>query len=339
MTVEPATFSKPQAQQGAAPFVPLGEYRGRLEDFDYVEEEWYVSGGEDGRHYATRFLVCRPGDPDRFSGAVIAEPLHAMGATPIWMYTSNYIMRSGHGWAEIASQKSALDSHVKPFDPRRYEPLHIEADRAPKPDASGLPAGDAARMAAYLAELRRLNRASTTILAQVGAALRASAGPFEGCNVAHVILVGHSQTGGVVTDYVLEAHRSQRLADGSPVYDGYFPTGAPRERFSECEVPVVQLLSEGDLSDPNRPGREDRKYRRPDSDEPGDRYRLYELAGVAHMGTRYATYNDPRMWQQAPTAGNVPLDQLMSSLPHNELFNMALHHLVQWVAKGITLRS
>ena len=105
-----------------------------------------------------------------------------------------------------------------------------------------------------------------------------------------------------------------------------------------CDVPIVQVLSDGDISNPNRPGREGRTYRRPDADEPGDRYRLYELAGVAHMGTRYPPYNQAATWQNDPlgTAGSVPEDAQMNSLPHGELFSMALDHLVQWVANGVT---
>jgi hypothetical protein len=190
-------------------------------------------------------------------------------------------------------------------------------------------------MAAFFAEMQRQNHASNTILAQVGAAIAASAGPFDGWNVADVILSGHSQTGGVVTDYIRNAHDAQRLGDGSPVYHGYFPSGAPGEAFGACDVPIVQVVSDGDISDPNRAGREGRKYRRDDSDDAGDRYRLYELAGVPHMGTRYPPYNNPGQWQQVATAGNVPTDVVMNSLPHGELFNMCLHHLVEWVAEGV----
>jgi hypothetical protein len=156
--------------------------------------------------------------------------------------------------------------------------------------------------------------------------------------VRDVILAGHSQTGGVVTEYILNGHDTDRLADGSPVYHGFFPSGAPGVTFGPRDVPIVQVLSEGDISDPNRPGREGRKYRREDSDEPGDRYRLYELAGVAHMGTRYPPYSDNAMWQNDPlgTAGSVPKGAPMNSLPHGELFSMGMHHLVRWVADGVT---
>ncbi len=344
MTVQPATLSTPPTEEQSAPYVPPGEYRrreyrSRLDDFGYIEEEWFATGEVDGRAYTTTLFVRRPRDRQHFSGTVIAEPLHAMGASPVWMYTSAEIMRSGHVSAVIASQKTALDTHVKPFNPQRYESLRIDADPpspdAPKLDVFNLPVRDPAQMAAFTAEMQRQNQASNTILAQVGAAIEASAGPFEGWPIAHVILSGHSQTGGVVTNYIRNAHSSQLLGDGSSVFQGYFPAGSPGEPFPACDVPILQLLSEGDISDPNRPGREGRKYRRPDSDEPGDHYRLYELAGVAHMGTRYPPYNDPKMWQQAPTAGAVPTDAQMSSLPHNELFDMGLHHLVDWVANGV----
>ena len=59
-------------------------------------------------------------------------------------------------------------------------------------------------------------------------------------------------------------------------------------------------MSDGDVALPDyafRPGYGDRHYRRDDSDEPGDRYRLYELAGVPHMGTRYAPFDDLSLWQ------------------------------------------
>ena len=39
MTVTPAALSGPQSSDGSGAYVPPGEYRGRLDDFHYVEEE------------------------------------------------------------------------------------------------------------------------------------------------------------------------------------------------------------------------------------------------------------------------------------------------------------
>ena len=337
MSVTAASLSRPRSD-GSAPFVPPGSYRGSLEDADYLEEEWFATGEEDGRPYATSALIRRPRDLERFSGTVIVEPLHVMSATPIWLYTSTYLLRSGHGWASISSQKTALDMHVKGFDPARYASLEIAADPpppgAPEIDPFNPPIGQPEKQAAFFAELQRQNRASNTILAQVGAALRSFDGPF-GDRVARTILAGHSQTGGVVTDFVQNGRSLHRLDDGSAVYDGFFPTGAARAPFTACDIPVLQVLSDGDIANPHNPMHADRQYRREDSDERTDRYRLYELAGVGHMNTRYPPYNDPAMWQQVSTAGAVATDARMNSLPHNELFNMALHHVVRWVADGV----
>jgi hypothetical protein len=340
MTVDPATITRPPAVDPPERFVPTGQFRGGLDEFDYVEEEWFASGEVDGHPYTTALTVRRPRDSSHFSGTVVVEPVHAASAAPIWIYTSLYQMRHGHGSAVVCSQKSALDAFVKPTNTERYASLEIWSDE-PQPETSGIDSlrlpRDPAAMQARMEHMRRLNVHSTPILAQVGAALTGD-GPFSGLGVQKLVLVGHSQTGGVVTDYVLRGHDDQRRADGSPVYDGFFPSGAPSVRFGPRDVPLVQVLSDGDISDPNRPGREGRGYRREDSDETGDRYRLYELAGVGHMGTRYPPYSDNAMWQNDPigTAGSVPKDAVMNSLPHDELFSMGLHHLVRWVADGET---
>jgi len=211
----------------------------------------------------------------------------------------------------------SLYTYVKPFNTTYYASLHIETDSA-----------------------------SNVILAQVGAALRDSGGPYDGYKVEHVLLVGHSQTGMVTTNFINEAHDSQRLVDDSPVYDGFLPAGSPMGAFGACDVPIIQVISEGDVSDATRwtSGKSVvRPYRRADSDDPKDRYRLYELAGVSHMGTRYPPMNDPGLWMGmgshlmpddlAPVNG---IKVVMNSLPHHELFDMALDHLVQWVADGST---
>jgi len=338
MAVQPATLSSPPEGAGS-PFVPTGAFQGSLEEFDYIEEEWFADGEVDGHPYRTSVFVRRPRDAARFSGTVIVEPLHAASAAPMWIYTNTYNLRSGHGWACICSQKSPLDAHVKPSNPERYATLDIWSDAPREPGGMGMAVPrDPAAWQARMELMRRINALSAPILAQVGAALTDDPGPFAGYDVRHLILVGHSQTGGVVTEYILNGHDAHRYADGSPVYHGFFPTGAPSVQFGPRDVPLVQLLSDGDISNPNRPGREGRGYRRDDSDEVQDRYRLYELAGVGHMGTRYPPYSENAMWQNDPlgTAGSVPKDAAMNSLPHNELFNMGLHHLVEWVANGVT---
>ena len=135
MTVVPAVLTEPpsgKAGGGGVPFVGLGDYLGSLDAAGYVEEEWFAAGEADGRPYTTTVVVRRPHDPAAFSGTLIVEPLHAMGATPVWMYTSQYVLRAGHAWAMVGSQKTALEQHVKSFDADRYASRNIEAEPAPE---------------------------------------------------------------------------------------------------------------------------------------------------------------------------------------------------------------
>ncbi len=279
-------------------------------------------------------LVRRPRDWARFSGTVIAEPLHVHGIAPIWIYSAPYILRSGHAWVEITAQKTTLDLYVKASDPGRYGTLHIEGPDSADFDMN-VNLGNRELSKTFFSELVRRNRATSTILAQVGAALRLPEGPFAGTRVDHVLLVGHSQTGWVATTYIGDTHAVRRLADGLPVYDGFFPSGFPLDPFHDVDVPVVQVMSDGDVSDYSFvPGYEGRRYRREDSDRPGDHFRLYELAGVPHMGTRHAPYNDVSLWKANFADDDVTFGPKMNSLPHFELFNTGLHHLVEWVANG-----
>jgi hypothetical protein len=337
MTVIPAALQQ-SPDNGSSVFAPYGTDVPPLDDCDYVQEEWIAAGEKDGHPYATTLCVRRPREASRFSGTVIAEPLHVHGIAPIWIYCAPYILRSGHAWVEITAQKTTLDMHVKPSNLERYASLNIEgpdtSDFDPNPRL-----GNPRTAELFWSELERRNSATSTILAQVGAALRAPNGPFGDSNVTNVILAGHSQTGSVTTYYIRDAHRLQRLADGSPVYAGYFPSGFPYDAFHDVDVPIVQVMSDGDVALPDfsfRPGYEGRRYRRDDSDEPGDQYRLYELAGVPHMGTRHAPYNDVSLWNATfQDEQGVAFGPRMNSLPHFELFNVGLHHLVEWVVNGV----
>ncbi|MFJ2113147.1 alpha/beta hydrolase domain-containing protein [Streptomyces sp. NPDC087850] len=333
--VTPAVLRR-SPDDGSATFTPYGTHVPSLDTYDYVEEEWIATGEENGHTYATTVLVRRPRDGARFSGTVIAEPLHVHGIAPIWIYSGPYILRSGHAWVEITAQKTTLDLHVKPSGPQRYDSLHMEGPDSGDFDLNpNLGKPEPAR--AFFTGLTRRNRATGSILAQVGAALRGPGGPFEGTPVAQVVLAGHSQTGSVTTAFIGDGHTTRRLADGSPVYDGFFPSGFPLDAFHNIDVPVVQVMCDGDVSVPGYsflPGYEGRTYRRDDSDKPGDLFRLYELAGIPHMGTRYAPYNDVSLWKATFPDDDVVFGPRMNSLPHFELFSMGLHHLVEWVANG-----
>jgi hypothetical protein len=333
MTVESSTLRPAPTSDDSPRFEPSASFRFPIERFAYAGEEWIVEGTEPGGRYVTTMLVRLPRDRARFSGSVVVEPLHFSGIAPISLYSSTFIMRSGHAWAMVAAQKSTIDEHVRPCNPTRYADLHIDG-----PDLRGRDRRpDARDPDAFWDDMARWNRAASPVLAQAGAAIADGGGPFEGLDVRRVILAGHSQTGSVVSRYLREAHAGERRRDGSPVYDGYFPSGFPFERIGAHGVPIIQVISDGDVSDPDGTfmRRSGRPYRREDADEPGDRFRLYELAGVPHMGTRYPPFDDVALWRGVHDGDPFSDASVMNTLPHNELFNVALHHLVEWVAHGV----
>lgn len=333
MTVQPSSFREAPSEATSKRFEPYASFRLPIEEFGYEEAEWFIEGTESGGDYRTTVLVRLPEDRSRFSGTVVVEPLHFSGIAPISLYTSTYLMSAGHGWAMVAAQRTTLDQHVRPHDPERYADLHIDGPDGVY-DFGGL---DEDALQEFWEVQARWNRASSEILAQAGAAIADGSGPFDGLSPEHVILAGHSQTGNVVTRYLEEAHRSQRRADGSAVYDGYFPSGFPFESLGPSEVPIVQVLSDGDISEPEGTfvKTSGRPYRRDDSDDADDRYRLYELAGIPHMGTRYPPFDDVELWRGIDGKDELAENSIMSSLPHNELFSVTLDHLVRWVADGM----
>lgn len=77
-----------------------------LTDFNYVTEEYFVPGVADGAPYATRIVVRRPADPQKFSGLVVVEPMHFSGAALICQYARYGIATSGDACLEIDAEPS-----------------------------------------------------------------------------------------------------------------------------------------------------------------------------------------------------------------------------------------
>ena len=368
LTPLPITPSSLPYQSGGA-FDPVLE-PDPLEGAGYVEEEYLLSGEVDGMPYTTPLVIRRPADPQRFCGRVVVDPVHTMGGAAEWKKLRDYMFRHGYGYARIASHVSAVDRFLD-HDAERYRDCRIqlppdlhrireEAVNYP-PVASwfktGTPAAQDASFTDILREWMRVQiseaPASHGILAQLGALLKENLadGPFPGGTVERLYMGGHSQTGLMVLGYVSEMHDTARLADGSQIYDGYFPTGTggtkrniemdPElpyirgydEPVRGCDAPVVHVLPEGDVHmgvegglDGGAMGGRELVYRRDTGDDPGDKYRLYEVAGITH--------NDGR---RVP-AEHVPADPMAprpAHLPWRPLFGALFDLLVQWAENGV----
>ena len=66
-------------------------------------------------------------------------------------------------------------------------------------------------------------------------------------------------------------------------------------------------------------------YRRPDSDDPANRFRLYEVAGMPHNNSR-----------DNPGFQNDPCTLPVTDFPAGAFTALGLNHLIEWIANGKT---
>lgn len=280
----------------------------------YVVEEFFVSGtgniyeytptgirvvspcppaattGCTGVPYTTRMVVKRPRDRRDFSGTVIVEPLNPSGGfdiAAVWDRGIDHFVRNGDifiGW----SSKSVIVNALKNWNPTRYAPLHWPY--LPPTPGSNNGASDGITF---------------DIAAQIGALVRdtrARSHPLHGYRVKHVIESGFSQDGGFTFTQASFFHHLARLPGGRAVYDGYLPMGTngpsninfgltpagalpasdPRRAMQPRSAPVIHIDTETEivLGALNPVGL---NFRRPDSDDINDRYRLWEVPGASHV--------------------------------------------------------
>jgi hypothetical protein len=75
-----------------------------LEDFDYVAEEYFISGTAAGQPYKTRILIRKPRKSKDFSGFVVGEPTHRGGNALICQFARYGIGKRGHGCMTVAAR-------------------------------------------------------------------------------------------------------------------------------------------------------------------------------------------------------------------------------------------
>jgi hypothetical protein len=325
----------------------------------YIEQEYFVSGAAnvydwaaDGAltvktanaPYTTRILVRRPIDPARFSGTAVVE----MGNNArrydwvfAWSLSYQHLIDSGDAWVSLTYVPAAIDA-LKQFNAARYAPLSFAN---PTPGVACAPD----RPAAAAEEGLRWD-----MISQLGALLKSGAPgtPMAGFRVARLYATSH---GGELPTYISAVHPHARLATGQPVYDGFLvhryaglarinqcspapPAADPRQITKNAGVPVIRIVSQTDVlaSYPRR---------RPDSDEPGDAYRLYEVAGAPHADAYFYRHIPSVKDQKA--AGTEPFiaywpfaEQCTQEIPLMEfpvmryVVNAAFANLDRWVRDG-----
>ncbi len=301
----------------------------------YLEEEYLVSGQADDwtwddrlrpvaagpLPFSTRILVRRPADQDAFSGAVYLEPNHAdYDRSLTWSATAPWLVRSGHAHVGVTQEVATLPDLAR-WDPGRYGALSI-----PRPG-------------------QRLD-----IVGLVAALVKTDAGVLAAKPASRVIMSGWSQTGTFCRTFLGEGWHARSRIDGGPAVDGYvicissggalrpgygvlrppaeLPPGDPRRTVGGHGVPVVELLSEGESET-------HRCVLRPDCDEPGDPYRLYQAAGTGHVTGRHELTTNrlqlaERGWPASPSEVRERLSDGRMDLVARAVFAA----VDRWIADG-----
>ena len=290
--VELPTITRPTSAPGpmfeSLMALPAGDDMAR---FRYEATEYFVSGTASGQPYTTRIVIRKPVDPTRSSGLVLAESMHPSGNAWMFHFTHRYSMSEGHVGLEV------LTSTPQPFaefNEQRYGNLRV-------------PAGQA-----------------SAILAQVGALMKSKESPIAAYRIRKVILAGTSASAAVVVNY-LPAHTVLRLPDMRPVFDAFMPTSTGATIAVQfdvggtarpIDVPIVQVPTMTEVASANATWR-------PDSDMPGNQFRVYEFAGMAHIDSRDAAAYYPN-----------PCKLPISRFPMAAYMSVALDHLWKWIDRG-----
>jgi hypothetical protein len=285
-------ISAPVAGPGAMyPNPPINVVAGaaRVEDFPYLTEEYFVSGTANGAPYTTRILVRRPQKAAAFSGTAVAEALHAGGRSLIFEWSRQSILTRNHMFVEIVHSGANVNL-LKAFNAERYAPLAIGMGQ------------------------------TNEVIAQAGRLIKSKTGPFAAYDVRRVTLMGTSASSGTVRTY-LAAHAALRLPDEKPIVDGFLLTSTNGNTpLPMVDVPMIQMPTQTEVATWAEQGI---AYRRPDSDEPGNRFRLYEVSGMPHNNSR-----------ESPAFQNDPCTLPVTDFPAGAFTALALHHLIEWIEKG-----
>jgi hypothetical protein len=154
------------------------------------------------------------------------------------------------------------------------------------------------------------------VLAQAGALVRSKkAGtPFANLTVRKMVMAGTSATAGILSQY-LPAHMVYRAPDMQRIFDGFLPmsTGA---NMRQVDVPLIHVPTMTEVIGANLSTRDD-------GDAPGDQFRMYQFAGMAHVDSRDSVRFKPD-----------PCRYQASQFPVQAYMSVALRNLLEWVDKG-----
>ncbi|WIM88084.1 alpha/beta hydrolase domain-containing protein [Candidatus Mycobacterium wuenschmannii] len=260
--------------------------------------------------YVTRIIVRRPRDGEACSGRVLMEPLNTSSGAdhdPLWCHVGALLEWCGDTWVGISTH-AVSGLRLREHDPARYADIDIAT-----------------------------NDFGWDIITHVGNLLRSASkhSPLLEHDITRLYLGGYSQSGTETATYAVAfgAHTT--------LFDGYFPAARaaslapissgnswilPMEigPIAPCPAPVLEVIPQTDVEGFIARLTADQDYlnpggawvRRNDADTDGDRYRLYEIAGAAHIGA-------------------MPGCDGRSDYPLSAMLRACLVRLFDWVEAGV----
>jgi hypothetical protein len=331
------------------PFNPLPARL--VDEYDYVEEEYFVEGeavayepAEDAvwetdglwdaveaetEHFTTRIIVRRPADDADFNGTVLVEWLNVTAGTdadPDFGFTHELLMREGWGYVGVSAQMGGIEGEgalqidvpgfdpqpLKSWDPERYEALSHPGD-------------------AY----------SYDIFSQVAQAIRrpGDLDPLEGLDPTSLIAAGESQAAMRMTTYV------NAVQPRAGIYDGFLVhsrggTGAPllddadanpvpdvAHIRTDLDEPVLQFETETDLF-----GLGFHAARQEDTAS----VQTWEVAGTAHADRATVDYGieSGREWDLTTEIDFSESCGRLNEGPQGPVLRAGLSALREWVIDG-----
>jgi hypothetical protein len=339
----------------------------------YVEEEYFLTGtGElytydaadqlevkaERLPYTTQLLIRRPADPARFSGTTILEPMHRAGPWGMTYGTCwDAFVANGDAWAQIIPGRFHVLNGPLILDAGRYAPLNLsdegqvwdmlaqtgallksDAPENPLPGTRHLymtgTSGTALIVLTYLGdgfhERHRLDDGRPIYDGYLPYAAHGSLTYFRIC----------SPPRGINGAGELTPHPSEQI-----------PMDDPRRTVRGHDVPVIQAMTESEVIIPfatppvqdlminmynnGLPVEERLRYRREDSDDPADLYRLYEIAGAGHDASLAETTERVLGLAKRPMMRMGRPRAPLSDFPVKHSLAAAFAALHRWAADGV----
>ena len=298
-------ISEHSAPFGTA-FLPELQMGVDLAAVGYLEEEYLLTGtasvwrhGDDGSQeavladapFVTRVLVRRPVDAASASGLVQVEPLHPdLDSALVFNAIHPWLIRGGHSWMGVTVFQPVAQQLTEMIDPVRYRQLHIAEDGQQYDIlARALEALVAGELGPVRADRLILSGMSATgsfcrVVLQDGFHQRWSRP--DGRRLIDGFIIGISSGGAGAAGYPpLSPH------------DGEIPADDPRRTIVARDAIAFEVLSETEAETHETVTRPDADG--PASDGPDDRYRLYEIAGAAHIEAHPSVLTNLQQFERA----------------------------------------